>query len=226
MKTLFWFYALLLSLSAAGCGDAKRDSTRLVEAAADAVGYTPERLTEYKSVAECATVVTKFQAQREVINATCGAMFSEGLASDQDFRKNLLCLRHDLEKTDNFQQAREVVGTCAKDFPSERTTYYASHLMVETFPTTEQQQINQLKAQNKRLEAAQQEEKYAQSVRDANQRLREIDQNTAQRLREINQNYTNQMNEINARAQQQLLERQLQNPSFRCRINGDIIDCN
>ena len=212
MKNVLWLCMLLFSIIAAGCGDSTRGAERVVESAAERlVGYTPERLTEYPSIVECVTAVIKFEAQRDVINDVCPALSNKALEAKPNFRKYILCLRHGLDKTDNFQQAREVVATCAKDFPSPETNQYASILMVNKFPTAEQQQINLLKAQNERLETTRREEKYAQDIN-------EIDQQTQQRLRDINQNYTDQMNAINAR--------ELANRPFNCVVNGNIVNCN
>ena len=174
------FIIALLPLVAniTACGDSKdgAGAGRMVESVAErTIGYTPERQTEYASLTDCITAVIKFEAQREVVNSVCGAIFDDGIKATPAFRKNLLCLRHELINADNFQQARDFVRICAKDFPSEDSSLFASQLMIDQFPTSEQQQINQLKAQNQRLEHE-------------------------QRLKEINQEYRDRMAEINARA--------------------------
>lgn len=217
MRKVMWLCTLSLSVITAGCGDSTKGAERAVESAAERfIGYTPQRLSEYKTAVECATVVTQFEAQRDVINTICGAIFSESIATEPDFRKNLLCLRHGLEKAGDFQQAREIVGTCAKDFPSPKSSRYASILMVDKFPTVEQQKINQLKAQNERLEESQRQEAQAR-------RMREIDQDYNNRMNQINQDYANRAAENNANYQR-LMDRQ--NRAFSCQITGNTVNCN
>lgn len=170
-----------------------------------------ERLAEFVSITECTNVVAKFDEQKLIIGNICTGLFNTEIGKKQDFRKNLLCLRHGLEKSDDSQQARKIVEQCAKDFPSKESTKYASNLMLYSFPSAEQRQIQQLKEKNDRLESLRRDEKFSQD-------MKENDQRTQQRLREINQDYTNQINEINARERA--------NRPVNCVVNGNIVNCN
>ena len=181
--------------------------------------YDP--LHEVKSLVDCVTLVIKFEPQREAINSICRALFTIEVSSIPGFRKNLLCLRNEIARTENMQQARKVAQKCADDFPSARSIPMASWLLINSFPTPEQQQINQLKAQNERLEAAQREEQYARRVREINQeykdRMAQIDADS-QRAREIDRDYFNRMREIDAAARA--------NRPINCNVFGNSISCN
>ncbi len=170
-------------------------------------------LTEYKSAVECATsVVTKFDEQRKIINYICGGLFNDELKKTKPaFRKNLLCLRHELATVNDSLQARKVVEKCATDFPSIESTLYASNLMTSSFLTPEQRQIKILQEQNERINERIAD---AQRERDHQNRIQQIDQDYQNRMRQIDQDYQNRMREIN------------QNRPFNCIVNGNYVSCN
>lgn len=220
MRKILWLCTLSLAVIATGCGDSIHGAERTVESAAERfIGYTPKRLSEYKTVAECATVVTQLEASRAVLSNICAYLFSEVAAAKPDFRNNLLCLRDRLEKADDFQQARNIVDACAKEFPSPGGSDYSSALKVVRFPTVEQQ-ISQLKE-------AQEAEALARSTRDTAQEYN-------RRSRDIEQDHQRMMDKFDAENQRRMdkftadNQRTLDQLSARanCINAGNTVNCN
>lgn len=167
-----------------------------------------DRLHEFKSIVDCVTLVVKFEAQRNAVNSVCGALFNgQDFAREREF---LLCMRNDVAKAGNSQQARKAVEGCAKDFPGERSALIASNFLINTFPTAEQQQINQLKE--------------AQREADFARRTREIDQEYKDRMAKIDRDFAERRRESEARMREIDAASRANRP-ISCSISGSTVNC-
>lgn len=174
MKPTFTAILMLTIFSIIGCdGDIKNISLHFP---------LSNNQGEFSSSGECANVVAKLQAISKIVNASCNYLFNEEEKTKRpEYRKYVLCLRHDITKAENNSQARNIIESCAKNFPSIDANTLASNLIQYSFPTPEQQAINESNERKDEEARREQEKEYqaklAEIQREADRNLLEMEVN-------------------------------------------------
>jgi len=208
-NVIFFVMFMNFSVQAGSVDDLFRNSICKIGLCSDAIS-----LKEFSSIESCSQFVVTRDDTAKALYTTCNILYSEHKQSSawtvNEYRKNLLCLRHRLPSAKDREESRTIVKKCGEAYPSAETSRMALWYSNKIFPTQEQMELD---AQKERQEAMLDQLK-------SEQRNREYQQ----RMNEINRNYKNEIDKINQNEQLRLLELNSRRP-INCTQNGTNITC-